>query len=162
MNSSLPPRFYELGALKFQELCADLLAQDARYVDSQVYGRNGSPADDLAADVTRLAARRRSGGTHSFDPAGLAHPSAPTPSEPGGRTRIWGPPGRGLAESRVPLGARLFGNGMAPGAFRGPAWRLIRPGKTRVGIPGFSARLSAARQSRNRPSRATERTRTFS
>jgi tetratricopeptide (TPR) repeat protein len=27
--------------VKFQELCADLLAQDARYVDSQVYGRNG-------------------------------------------------------------------------------------------------------------------------
>ncbi len=41
MNSSLPPRFYELGYVKFQELCADLLAQEAQYSDSQVYGRNG-------------------------------------------------------------------------------------------------------------------------
>lgn len=41
MNSSGPPRFYELGYVKFQALCADLLAQDTRYSDSQVYGSNG-------------------------------------------------------------------------------------------------------------------------
>src|SRR5689334_17993519 len=41
LNSSLPPRFYELGAIKFQELCSDLLEQDPRYFNSEVYGRNG-------------------------------------------------------------------------------------------------------------------------
>ncbi len=41
LNSSVPPRFYELGVFKFQALCAELLDQDTKYSDSQVYGRNG-------------------------------------------------------------------------------------------------------------------------
>lgn len=41
LNSSLPPRFFELGYEKFQLLCADLLGQNTRYTRCQVYGCNG-------------------------------------------------------------------------------------------------------------------------
>jgi len=41
LNSSLPPRFFELGYVKFQVLCADLLGQNTRYTRCNVYGRNG-------------------------------------------------------------------------------------------------------------------------
>jgi hypothetical protein len=40
-NRSLSPPFNEIGAVKFQELCADLMAEDPIYVNPVVYGRNG-------------------------------------------------------------------------------------------------------------------------
>lgn len=40
-NRSLPPPFFEIGAMKFQEICSDLLAEDAAYLNPVVYGRNG-------------------------------------------------------------------------------------------------------------------------
>ena len=40
-NRSLSPPFHEIGAVKFQELCADLMAEDQVYLNPVVYGRNG-------------------------------------------------------------------------------------------------------------------------
>lgn len=40
-NRSLPPPFFEIGPVKFQELCADLMAEDQVYLNPVVYGRNG-------------------------------------------------------------------------------------------------------------------------
>src|SRR5438552_1383099 len=40
-NRSLPPPFSEIGAVKFQELGSDLMAEDEIYLDPVVYGRNG-------------------------------------------------------------------------------------------------------------------------
>src|SRR5437660_12911660 len=41
MNTSMAPPFHQIGSFKFQELCADLLGEDPRYLNPQVYGRSG-------------------------------------------------------------------------------------------------------------------------
>ena len=41
MSDILPPLFHDLGAVPFQEFCAELLGKEERFEDSQVYGRNG-------------------------------------------------------------------------------------------------------------------------
>lgn len=40
-SRDVPPPFNQIGAEKFQEMCADLMAADPVYVNPVVYGRNG-------------------------------------------------------------------------------------------------------------------------
>lgn len=72
VNRSLPPVFSAVGAVKFQELCADLMAEDQIYLNPVVYGRNGQSQRGIDIE----APLRDKTGLHVGQCKAWAEPSA--------------------------------------------------------------------------------------
>ena len=73
MNASLPPRFYELQAFPFQELCCDLMSEEDGVRGCHIYGKNGQKQFGIDLEARLGSGRCHVGQCKAYELFGELH-----------------------------------------------------------------------------------------